>query len=147
MFRRILVVCVGNTCRSPMAEAVLQERLAGRGISIASAGIAALVGQPAHPLALQLMVERGLDISDHRARQLTREMALAADLVLAMDCNVKRAIEGIAPASHGRVQRLGCFGRFDVPDPVRGGRSEFTRSLSFIDHGIEDLERAFWSGA
>src|SRR4051812_7359046 len=145
MFRRILVVCVGNTCRSPMAEAVLGQRLADRGISIASAGIAALVGRLAHPIARQLMLERGLDISGHRARQLTPGMILAADLVLAMDCSVKRSIEEMAPASHGRVQRIGWFGRFDVPDPVGGDRAEFTRALSFIEDGIADLERAFWS--
>ncbi len=147
MFGRILVVCVGNTCRSPMAEAVLLQRLAGRDISIASAGIAALVGRPADPIARQLMLERGLDISRHRARQLTRDMILASDLVLAMDCSVKGAIEHLVPASLGRVQRIGCFGRFDVPDPVGGGRSEFMRALSFIEDGIEDLERAFWSGS
>src|SRR5437868_4504627 len=128
MFRRILLVCVGNTCRSPMAEAVLASRLAKPpAISVRSAGTAALVGRPAHPIAQQVMRERGLDLSHHRARQLTAGIALASDLVLVMNQDLKTAVEQLAPPARGRVHRLGHFGKFDIPDPVGGSRPDFER--------------------
>jgi protein-tyrosine phosphatase len=76
MLNRILVVCIGNICRSPMAESLLAQRLSGRSpdIWVGSAGLAALVGRPADPIAQTLMQERGLAISDHRARQITHDI-------------------------------------------------------------------------
>ncbi len=146
MFSRILMVCMGNVCRSPMAQALLASRLAARpGIRVSSAGVAALVGRPADPTAQQLMRQRGLDISEHRARQLTAELAVAHDLVLAMDEDVKRRVEQLVPDALGRVHRIGRFGDFDVPDPMGGARPEFERALSLIERGIEDFHRAFWS--
>lgn len=80
------MVCVGNICRSPMAEALVAHRLAGMpGVATASAGISALVGRPADGLAQELMAARGLDLSGHRARQLTPELATSFDLILVME--------------------------------------------------------------
>ncbi len=146
MFSSILIVCVGNICRSPMAEAMLARRLASRGaIRIGSAGIAALVGRPADPTARALMQERGLDISGHRARQLTPEMAMTHDLILVMDAELKRSVERLVPSSLGRVHRIGRFGDFDVPDPVGRERPVFERALALIERGIDNFQRAFWS--
>lgn len=129
-----------------MAEAVLASRLEARPeISVGSAGTAALVGRPADPMAQKLMLERGLDISRHRGRQLTPEVALASDLVLVMDDDLKAAVQQLAPAARGRVYRLGHFAKFDIPDPVGGSRGDFEIALSYIEHGIDDFERAFWS--
>ena len=98
MIDRILVVCIGNICRSPMAEGLLRLRLAGRtGVTVGSAGIAARVGEPADPMAQGLMRERGIDIAGHRARQLTPELAGAHDLVLVMEQEHERALLEIAP--------------------------------------------------
>lgn len=146
MFEHVLVVCVGNVCRSPMAAGLLASRLAGRGLrSVGSAGVAAVVGRPADPMARQLMDERGIDISAHRARQLRAAMLRASDLVLVMDGALETAVEEVEPTSRGKVHRLGRFGDFDVPDPARGGRAEFELALSLIERGIADFERAFWS--
>lgn len=146
MFSSILMVCVGNVCRSPMAAAVLGDRLARRGIRavVESAGIAALVGRPAEPIAQALMSERGLDLSGHRARQLTPELVRAFELVLVMEEAQRVDVEAILPGARGRVHRLGRFGGFDVPDPFRLDRPAFERALALIDRGIGDLERAFW---
>jgi protein-tyrosine phosphatase len=143
MFSRFLMVCAGNICRSPMAEAVLADRMRslGRAARVSSAGIAALVGRPADPAAQELMRERGLDISAHRARQLTAEMLDDADLVLVMEEGHKRAVEQLHPPSRGRVQLLGRFGHFDVPDPFRGSRADFERALALIDRGIADYQK------
>ncbi|MFL5359908.1 MAG: low molecular weight phosphotyrosine protein phosphatase, partial [Myxococcales bacterium] len=76
MFDRVLMVCTGNICRSPMAQVLLADALKKRGIDVAveSAGLGALVGHPADPIAVKLMQARGLDLSGHRGRQLTREI-------------------------------------------------------------------------
>lgn len=140
------MVCVGNVCRSPMAEALLRARLAGRdGVVVASAGIAALVDRPADPTAQELMRERGLDLSGHRARQLTPALATAFELVLVMEDGHRREVEAMAPAARGRVQRLGRFGGFDVPDPYRRGRAAFEESLALVERGLDEFARAFWN--
>lgn len=131
-----------------MAEALLSHRmrLLGRSAAVSSAGLAALVGAPAEPLAISLVRERGLDLTSHRARQLTAPLIRAAELLLVMEKDQERAVEEIAPAARGRVHRLGRFGGFDVPDPFRQGREAFERALALIEQGLADFEKAFWSG-
>jgi protein-tyrosine phosphatase len=144
---KVLLVCVGNVCRSPMAAALLQERLSGlqdRSL-VESAGIGALVGQQADVFAVELMRNRGLDLSQHRGRQLTRELAARFDLILVMDERQQRAVENIFPPARGRVHRLGRFGNFDIPDPYGKPRAAFEHSLALIERGIDDFVRAFWS--
>jgi len=143
------MVCVGNICRSPMAAAVLASRLRalGRPGSVDSAGVAVREGTPADPIARELMRERGLDISRHRARQLTPELLADFELVLVMEEGLKREVEQLHPPARGRVQRLGRFGGFDIPDPYGGTRADFERALGLIDRGIADYERALWSAA
>lgn len=146
MFSRILTVCVGNICRSPMAEAELRERLRRRGVqaTVESAGIAALVGKPADPTSQELMLARGIDISGHRARQLTPELIRSFELILVMEADQQRAVEDILPSARGRVHRIGRWGSFDVPDPYRRDREDFEHALELIVRGVDDLEKAFW---
>jgi protein-tyrosine phosphatase len=141
------MVCTGNICRSPMAEALLAGRLAGRtpSVRVESAGVAALVGQPADPMACELMRERGLDLSGHRARQLTPEMVYASDLVLTMDTSLKRWVEQLVSGTVGRVHRIGRWGNFDVPDPFGKPRPAFEYALALIEDGLDDFMRVFWS--
>ena len=80
MIRNILTVCVGNICRSPMAEALLRTKLPD--VAVASAGIAAPSGALADPLAQELMLERGIDISAHRAKRVITPSIAGSDLVL-----------------------------------------------------------------
>ena len=108
MIRHILVVCVGNICRSPMAEALLKHALRGQdGFTVESAGLGALVGHPASEYSQELMLEMGLDISEHRARQIHPDMVREADLVLVMEAGHKRAIDDADPTARGKVHRLG----------------------------------------
>jgi protein-tyrosine phosphatase len=145
---RILIVCVGNICRSPMAEALLRERFTRRGKGrVESAGLAALVGHAADPFAQALMAERGLDIAKHRARQLTQALVTGVDLVIAMEEGHVREVEALVPAARGRVHRIGKLGGFDVPDPYGEPRAEFEKALALIERGLDDFEKAFWRGA
>ncbi len=121
MFKRILVVCTGNICRSPVAEAFLRQQLPER--QIGSAGLGALVGKPVSPLARELAEADGLDVSHHQARQLTATMIQEADLILVMSEGQRRAVGQQAPQALGKTLLLGRWldggkGR-DIPDPYR----------------------------
>ena len=149
MFNRVLIVCVGNVCRSPMAEALLRSRLASRAapVAVESAGLAALVGQGADPMAVELLAERGIDLSGHRARQLNSFLVRSFDLILVMEEGHQRAVESMVPDARGRVHRIGRWGEFDVRDPYRKGRASFEHALALIERGLGDFERKFWRAA
>lgn len=123
-----------------MAEALLKAELGESkpDLVIESAGIGALVGKGADPTAQALMQEKGLDISDHRARQLTPAMIMDFDLILGMEAGHVKAIENMVSAARGRVFRLGKWGDFDVPDPFRKPRDAFEASLHLIERGVVD---------
>jgi protein-tyrosine phosphatase len=131
--KSVLVVCIGNICRSPMGEALIAAALPQ--LEVASAGVGALVGQPADPIARQLMAERGLDIEAHRARQLTNLMCQQADLILVMDEEQRLQINQRYPLTRGKLFRLGEVARVDIPDPYRLGRPAFEQALQLIDAG------------
>ena len=137
MIRHILVVCVGNICRSPMAEALLKRELRGQdGITVESAGLGALVGYPASDYSVELMDEMGVDISQHRARQIHPDMVSAADLVLVMEAGHKRAIDDADPTARGKVHRLGEWQDKDIDDPYRQPKAAFADALEDIREGV-----------
>ena len=139
MISHILVVCVGNICRSPMAEALLRDALRDRGeITVESAGLGAMVDWPAAEHAETLLSERGIDISAHRARQLTPEIIHEADLILVMELGHKKAIEIEDTTARGKVFRLGEWRDKDIHDPFQKPRQEFARVLREIEACIED---------
>ena len=139
MIENILVVCVGNICRSPLAEALLRQAFQDENdVSVSSAGLGALVDYSAAEHAEVLMAERGLDISGHKARQLTPDLIHASDLILVMETRHKRAIDDEDATARGKVYRLCEWQDKDIPDPFRLPRESFEKTLLLIEQGVQD---------
>ena len=106
---RTLFVCTGNTCRSPMAAALLQNKInsasAGTAYSVASAGLAAWPGQPASPEAVLVMGQRGLSLADHRAQQVDFDQIAASRIVLTMTRAHKEALLRLFPPQRIKSSR------------------------------------------
>ena len=143
MFNNVLVVCIGNICRSPMAEALLKARTPA-GVHVHSAGIGALVGEAADPISVQLMQDRGIDITAHRARQLTTEMVRQAELILVMEATHMQDIHASTPTACGKVHCLGEWGETDIPDPYKKSPEYFASILVSIEQGVNDWAEKLW---
>src|SRR5688572_15196099 len=112
---RLLFVCTGNTCRSPLAEALARREAIERGlgdVEVASAGTSAWDGAPASDGALLVAMERGLDLASHRSQQLSRELVQSHDVVL-----------GMGPHHVERAEALGGEGRTHLLTAFAGGTS------------------------
>ncbi len=136
MIRRVLVVCIGNICRSPMAEGLFRQAIPE--VQTGSAGMSALVGHGADPIAVQIMTKAGVDISDHRARMLTDAIAREADLILVMDEQQKQQLATQYPYARGKVFKLGEAARQDIPDPYRQDPEVFRTVFSLIENGVNE---------
>lgn len=146
MFKNILIVCVGNICRSPMGEAIFKHiaQQADIPVSISSAGIAAMEGYQADPVVKQLLTDQGIDCSWHRARQLTKEMLSEADLVLVMEDGHRKEIERIYPSFCGKVHLLGKWCNFEIPDPYRKSKQFFEETYQLISQSINEWQKKLW---
>ncbi|MCB9184738.1 MAG: low molecular weight phosphotyrosine protein phosphatase [Flavobacteriales bacterium] len=131
---RILLVCLGNICRSPMAEGVLRHLAEERGIAIEtdSAGTGDYhVGEAPDARAQAAMLRRGLDISDLRARQFVQADFDRFDLLLAMDAENLRNMRRLAPSpEHASkamliMEHAPAHALREVPDPYFGGDEGF----------------------
>ena len=118
---RIMTVCTGNICRSPLAQLLLATRLSDLGVAVDSAGVRGLNAAPMTPEAIDLAVEYGVaeDAADaHRSRYLTEPMLVAPDLILAMTRDHRRAIAELAPSRLRATVTVREFARLagDVSD-------------------------------
>ena len=95
---RVMFVCTGNICRSPMGELLLSRYLADTSIEVSSAGTKGLPGHPIDPSSATLMSSVGIDSSAFRSRRLTRDMANATNLILCFEASQRREIVTLAPA-------------------------------------------------
>ncbi len=146
--KRICLVCMGNICRSPMAEIVLRRTLEEHGIDVEvdSAGTGGWhVGAPMDERALATLAAGGYDGSAHRARQFDRSWFAERDLVLVMDAENLRAVRRLAPPEAD----VRLFRSFDpssppeaeVPDPYYGGHAGFRDVLRMVEAASEGLAR------
>ncbi len=128
----ILLVCSGNTCRSPLAAVMLTARLAMEprlmAIRVASAGTSAWDGAPASEGSYLVAIERGLDLSAHRASMLTPARVEGADLILTMSAAHAHRVADLGGAA--KVHTLAAYaghpgGIRDVPDPFGGDVADY----------------------
>jgi protein-tyrosine phosphatase len=123
----VLFVCSGNTCRSPMAEAlarkaiadaygVTEDELDNKGVSVVSAGVFALAGTRATPQAVEAVRSLGGELSRHRSQPLTPELLHAADAIFAMGRSHAMSIQAMSPAAGKKLQLLDPTG--DIDDPI-----------------------------
>ena len=150
---RIAVVCLGNICRSPMADVVLSDRVGAAGLAdrveVVSAGTGGWhVGGPMDERAAALLERHGYDPSRHRARQFAADWFDTCDLVLAMDASNHATLTGLALAGTGdRLRRFRDYdpagaddgGGRDVPDPYYGGADGFERVLRMVERTADAL--------
>lgn len=135
----ILLVCIGNICRSPVAEALLRRHFPEK--TVHSAGIAAMVGRPAHAMAQDIALREGLDLSAHRARQITEAMCADADLILVMESDQQRELAQRYPLARGKIRCLGETpggNPFEVADPYQRPREAFEQAHATIQRGIDN---------
>nr|WP_275413273.1 low molecular weight protein-tyrosine-phosphatase [Planotetraspora thailandica] len=146
--KHVCLVCMGNICRSPMAEVVLRSVLAARGLDVVvdSAGTGGWhAGDPMDERALATLAAHGYDGSAHRARQFDPSWFAERDLILVMDEDNLRALRRIAPPG-ADIRLLRSFDPAapegaEVPDPYYDGRQEFEEVLAMVEAAAEGLAK------
>ncbi|AWQ47177.1 TPA: protein tyrosine phosphatase [Serratia marcescens] len=139
MFDSILVVCVGNICRSPTGERLLQQLLPDKDVS--SAGLAALVGKAADKKSIFVADINGLSLNGHKARQLTRELCRQYSLILVMERKHIDAVARLVPEVRGKTMLFGHWlGEREIPDPY--GKSQ--EAFDFVYNLLAESARK-WS--
>lgn len=141
---RILCVCLGNICRSPMAEGAIRARAeaAGLSVNVDSAGTRALhAGEPPDPRGLSVARSRGYDNSAQRARQLSQQDFDDFDVAFAMDrTNLDELRRRLPEDANIRIE-LFHPDDLDIPDPYYGGRPEYEHALALIEAAADALIR------
>jgi len=146
--RRVLFVCLGNICRSPLAEAVARKRLAEAGldVSVASCGTGGWhAGEGADPRMVAAARAAGYDLSRHCARQLRTGDFVDHDLLLAMDCDNLRELRKLSISAR-QVEQTALFLEWtaampplEFPDPWYGDASGFTAAVTLAERGVAGL--------
>ncbi len=136
MISSILTVCTGNICRSPLAEYRFKQLLVDKDILISSAGVNALVGQPADESAQLIAEENGFDLKSHKGQALTESIVQENELILVMENDHKRLICDLYPFSTGKVFLLGKW--LDDPEII----DPYKRSLEMFRAIYEKIDQS-----
>ena len=145
--RKVLFVCLGNICRSPMAEGLFKQMAIENNLSldISSAGITACIGRKVEPFAFEIMKARSINIGDHQPTQITSELMRKADLILVMEAWQQKKLKVDFMSAYGKVHRLGKWDNFDIIDPYQRDKQDFKRACELIEEGLQAWQRRLWS--
>lgn len=139
MFNRILIVCVGNICRSPMAVAMFRDRCSAPGVQIHSSGLQACVGHGIEPTAREVLDDSQVSHYEHRASQVTLQQLHWADLVLVMEHSHLRNVIKLAPEVRGKVWLIGKWrDDMEIADPFRRPKGAFVDTYNSLTRCVED---------
>lgn len=137
MFKKVLFVCVGNVCRSPMAACILKAQLPDKTFTVSSAGINAMVDEPMDALACEVLKKHGYPDIEHKATQLQRAHVQDADLILVMEKNLIDVVLRLSPEARGKTFTMGKW-QDDraIPDPYKQSRVVFEHTFSLIHEAV-----------
>lgn len=145
---QILIVCTGNICRSPVGEALLQDRLQKRGLSawlVKSAGTWAQWKRGASQYSVEIMAEQGLDITNHQAEMIDRSHMENADLILCMESGHMEALKAEFPVHKNKVHLLSeMVGKnYSISDPYGQSKDAYYRMVDdlagIMDEGVDKI--------
>lgn len=148
-FFNILFVCSGNSCRSPMAEGLMKSKIPSElqsHVQVASAGTLGIYGSPATPLAIKVMEDQGVDISQHRSQGVTDELLADADLIFAMAIEHVDFLRRYFPNYRENVYLLGSFDRpaddrrdDNINDPIGGDLMIYQECAAIINSELDRI--------
>lgn len=147
--RNVLFVCTGNTCRSPMAEALLRKALGEKTeIKVGSAGVGAMPGQPASHETIDIVQSRKASLSGFRSRQVDESLLLQSDLIIAMTNSHASMVKQFFPECADAVCLLCDFvdkdeglAGADVPDPIGMGKRAYEEVAAVIELALPGIIR------
>lgn len=134
-FDNILVLCVGNICRSPIAEALLKKQYPQKNID--SAGLSAVVGNPVDPNSQAVMQPYDIDMSHHVAKQVNETLVMKADIIFTMSDGQTKWIEERWPYCRGKTFKIGHWIDKEIADPYQHQQSAFEAARQDIVDSLE----------
>jgi protein-tyrosine phosphatase len=143
MFQNIMMVCIGNICRSPIAEVYLKHHQPK--LNVFSSGLGALVGKSADPKSIDLMTAKNIDLTDHCAQQINSVLVSSSDLILTMEQKHVDAIQAKFPESRGKVHLICKWSdNQEIPDPYKKDIEAFTSASALIESGLDAWQHKLW---
>jgi protein-tyrosine phosphatase len=140
MIANVLVVCIGNICRSPIGEVLfrhLADQELSQKITVDSAGIHALVNHPADKSSKIIMEEKGITLEHHKAKQIDEKLIRWADLILVMEKGHTTVLTEKFPQARGKTFRICEWDNKEIDDPYKKSMEHFTASYDLIEMGVK----------